>query len=154
MSMELDEYVPFHVVKASCEEVELSIDGEKIESFTDGVTSLPIYAKYIYVQIPGSDCWLNPFGEVRDKNFKLKNSWLRGSRNGAYWCVKIKIDGVWKNKYIHRLVAEIFIPNDKPDTKKFVNHISKDRFDNSTSNLEWVTHEENMKHRDQFKKFV
>ena len=50
-------------------------------------------------------------------------------------------DGKRKDEYIHRIVAEHFIPN--PDGKKYVNHKNCIRDDNSVENLEWVTAKEN-----------
>ena len=63
--------------------------------------------------------------------------------NGYLYITFIK-DGVRKNHYIHRLVAETFIPN--PDNLPQVNHIDYDRRNNKVSNLEWVTAKDNLEH--------
>lgn len=47
------------------------------------------------------------------------------------------------DKYIHRLVAEYFIPN--PKGKRCVNHKDCNRANNAWYNLEWVNHAENTK---------
>ncbi len=44
----------------------------------------------------------------------------------------------------HRIVAQTFISN--PENKPEVNHIDGNKSNNCTSNLEWVTHSENMRH--------
>ena len=46
--------------------------------------------------------------------------------------------------YIHRIVAECFIPN--PNNKPCINHKDGNRSNNNVSNLEWVTYSENHKH--------
>lgn len=46
-----------------------------------------------------------------------------------------------KKRYIHRLVAQYFIPN--PEDKREVNHINGNKLDNRAENLEWVTSSEN-----------
>lgn len=45
---------------------------------------------------------------------------------------------------IHQEVAKAFILN--PENKETVNHIDGNKFNNHSANLEWMTHEENMKH--------
>lgn len=47
-------------------------------------------------------------------------------------------------RYVHRLVAGAFVPN--PDGKPEVNHIDSNPNNNTSRNLEWVTHAENMRH--------
>lgn len=47
-----------------------------------------------------------------------------------------------KNHYVHRLVAEAFIPN--PEGLKEINHIDYDKKNNSVRNLEWVSHNDNI----------
>lgn len=46
--------------------------------------------------------------------------------------------------YLHRIVADAFIPN--PEGNKEVNHIDGNKHNNKVSNLEWVSHSENGKH--------
>lgn len=48
--------------------------------------------------------------------------------------------------YLHRLVAEFFVPADSEDDV-FVLHKNYDRENNHFSNLEWVTSQEFYKHR-------
>jgi hypothetical protein len=55
----------------------------------------------------------------------------------------VKING--KLLSIHRLVGELFIPNEKG--KKEINHIDGNKSNNRIENLEWVTPKENIHHK-------
>ena len=46
--------------------------------------------------------------------------------------------------YVHRLIGFAYIEN--PYCKPIINHIDGNKLNNEISNLEWVTHSENMKH--------
>lgn len=49
-----------------------------------------------------------------------------------------------KNRNIHRVIAETFIPN--PDNLPCVNHKDGNKLNNSVDNLEWCTQSENVLH--------
>lgn len=66
------------------------------------------------------------------------------NRSG-YLCVGLGPKLCRKREYIHRLVAQAFIPN--PSQKPQVNHKDGDKTNNCIENLEWVTASENQKHR-------
>ena len=51
-------------------------------------------------------------------------------------------DGEPRRVYVHRLVAQVFIPN--PEGCDTVDHIDENHINNHVSNLRWVTSRENM----------
>lgn len=61
-------------------------------------------------------------------------------------------EGKCKKKYVHRLVAEAFIPN--PLNKPNINHIDCNVKNNSINNLEWCTQSENIKHAVKLGRYV
>ncbi len=64
---------------------------------------------------------------------------LHKNDNGYF---RVKLDG--KLHYIHRVVAETYIPN--LEKKATVNHMDGDKHNNMLCNLEWATSSENMQH--------
>lgn len=61
-----------------------------------------------------------------------------------YLQVHVSVDAKTFTRYVHRLVAEVFLTNDDPKHKIEVDHINGDRYDNRVENLKWVTPSENM----------
>lgn len=61
---------------------------------------------------------------------------------GYMRCV-LSVDSVARHVYVHRLVAEAFVPNDDA-SKTQVNHINENKSDNRAENLEWMTARENV----------
>lgn len=60
----------------------------------------------------------------------------------GYYRLPLCKEGKIKYYYIHRLVAEAFIPN--PNNYKMVNHKDENKLNNNANNLEWCTHTYNM----------
>lgn len=52
-------------------------------------------------------------------------------------------DGNYHSHFVHRLVAEAFIPN--PDNKSYIDHIDTNNSNNRVENLRWCTQSENLR---------
>lgn len=66
---------------------------------------------------------------------------LLGQPNGKGY-LRVSIGG--ELKFIHRLVAEKYIPN--PNNYEQINHKDGNKLNNSVENLEWVTNQQNRNH--------
>ena len=66
----------------------------------------------------------------------------QGMHDKGYKIVSLTKDGKTKMRFVHRLVAEAFIPN--PDNLPMVNHKDEDKTNNFLENLEWCTNEYNL----------
>lgn len=67
------------------------------------------------------------------------------TKSKGYYTVSVVFDDdICKKLYIHRLVAEAFIPN--PNNLPCVNHIDGDTHNNHRYNLEWCTYKDNTRH--------
>lgn len=83
-------------------------------------------------------------GEVYNKRSKYRKCPTSNRHGKGYLYVDLYERNKYTRQYIHRLVAEAFIPN--PENKPYVNHIDGDPHNNSAENLEWCTPLENVEH--------
>jgi hypothetical protein len=89
-----------------------------------------IFSRYKYKTSIVCDEW-RPVQHVLDKGI-------------GYYIVTLVNENERKNQFIHRLLAQHFLPN--PRNKPQVNHIDGNKQNNCLSNLEWVTAKENAQH--------
>ena len=82
---------------------------------------------------------INKDGTIYGKRGKLLK--LHKCTSGYY---QLNIGKPTKSYLVHRLVAELFIPN--PENLPEVNHIDGDKTNNNVKNLEWCTRSQNIQH--------
>jgi hypothetical protein len=112
----------------------------------------------IWKDVPGYEGFFNisNLGRIETVSRKVKNNNYKGVRiskkrilqpflmKNNYYAIKLCVNGVNKKFYLHRLIAQAFIPN--PKNKREINHIDGNKQNNNILNLEWVDRKENITH--------
>ncbi len=98
---------------------------------------------------------ISSFGRLKslERYVVFKDNWLRLkgeqimrlSLNKGYATTCLRAKHKRKQKELHRLVAETFIPN--PENKPSVNHKDGVKYNNHVDNLEWATWSEQSIHK-------
>jgi hypothetical protein len=97
----------------------------------------------VWKDIPNYDNYeISNLANVRNK--KTKYLFQSKSPKQRYIQISLSKNNKIKSYALHRLVAEVFVPN--PENKLYVNHIDGNKRNNNADNLEWVTQTENMNH--------
>lgn len=82
--------------------------------------------------------------KLRGKELKLCEAIDNTRNTEGYYVVNLRKNGTSNVRFVHRLVAEAFIPN--PNNLPTINHKNGNKHDNTVSNLEWATFSENNTH--------
>jgi hypothetical protein len=82
------------------------------------------------------------YGDIRRKDNKITLKCR--TRKDGYVLVSLRCGGVRKTRYVHRLIALTFIPNEH--NLPCINHIDENKQNNMVSNLEWCSIKENNNH--------
>lgn len=84
--------------------------------------------------------------ECKDKNGNkhVQNEKILSKHDNGkgYLTVRLGKNGILKSYYIHRIVADAFIPN--PNNLPEVNHKDENKGNNCVTNLEWISHIDNV----------
>jgi len=92
--------------------------------------------------------------QYKDTNYFITDTGrvFRGQRelkpyrhSKGYVRIDISQEGKKIVSYVHRMVAETFLPN--PKNVCCINHKDGDKKNNNLDNLEWVTNQQNIQHR-------
>ena len=74
-------------------------------------------------------------------SYKKKMFLTPYTAGNGYFKVRLFKDNGEKQYYVHRLVAEAYLPN--PENLPQVDHIDNDKTHNYLNNLQWITHRDN-----------
>ena len=118
----------------------------------DGFPGEYVYGDYEYVEDyymderwkriwSAPDYWVSTKARVWSS---ISESFIEGTplRSG-HIDISLRVNGDREHRYLHRLVAEAFIPN--PYSYPYVRHLNDDPSDNEVNNLAWGTQRDNMR---------
>ena len=93
-------------------------------------------------------------GNIKNVNYRGtgKTKIIKGHKINGYVYIALRKNNKTKMFLLHRLVAQLFIPN--IDNKPCINHIDCNRQNNMVNNLEWCTQKENIQYMDKLKRRV
>ena len=110
------------------------------------------YLNELWRDIPGyvGIYQVSNHGRIKSLSRKTKNQYSKTehflkpglNKKTGYMQVSLSLDGKHKSYLVHRLVAQVFIPN--PNNFPVVNHKNYDKTDNRVLNLEWCTQKYNL----------
>lgn len=96
----------------------------------------------IWKEIPGYEGLYEVSNTGMVRSLRYNKIMIPNTNRCGYQYINLCKDGIRKTKTIHRLVAQVFIPN--PDNLPEVNHRDEDKINNIAENLEWCDRKYNV----------
>lgn len=97
--------------------------------------------KEIWEDIPGYEGLYKVSSTGKIWGLKSNKILKPKTSKAGYFEVSLSKNGKMKTYILHRIVAQVFVPN--PDNKETVNHIDENKKNNNFDNLEWLSIKEN-----------
>lgn len=87
-------------------------------------------------------------GRVAKYDVKVEDGVLLKQTNvGGYQTISIQHNKVRKSFYVHRLVAEYFVPRSNPKDQDLVIHLDYNKANNSVENIRWASIKDKSRHQ-------
>lgn len=86
--------------------------------------------------------YIDDSGVVYSAKYGLLRSMCPKKTYNGYHAIGFRVNGARQYHFVHRLVAQAFIPN--PQGHEYVLHKNDIKTDNRACNLYWGTHQDNM----------
>jgi len=94
------------------------------------------------VDLPHAKYEVSNYGRIKSYSTRETGKIIKGSNVNGYQAIMVRFDKrITQSYYVHRLVAESFIPKDN-DNQVYVTHLDYDKSNNHLSNLKWVSERE------------
>lgn len=120
-----------------------SIDGEEWKPIEGFETSYAVSNKGRVKTLGRTDTYIRKDTGKECVRY-VREMILKLNEKGDYYEVNLRSGSQSEYRTVHRMVATAFIPN--PENKPVINHIDGDKHNNCVENLEWCTHQDNIKH--------
>jgi hypothetical protein len=94
------------------------------------------------VDLPHGKYEVSNYGRVKSYATRETGKIIKGSNVNGYQAIMVRFDKrITQSYYVHRLVAEMFVPKDHKD-QHYVIHLDYDKGNNHFDNLRWASERE------------